>query len=169
MNRIHFQFRLLWLAYFPLFSMKSLLRFSFVVMLLAFFQPVIAQTTGVTGVWFNEEKDTKIEVYKTSGGTYAGKIIWLKDENDKKGQPVTDSENPDRNLRTRRILGMTLMENFTFDGKNTWEGGKIYDAGSGKTYNCKLTLQGRNILDVRGYVGAAWMGLGRTTIWTRAN
>jgi uncharacterized protein (DUF2147 family) len=45
-----------------------------------------------------------------------------------------------------------------------WEDGKIYDPKNGKTYSCKMTLEG-NELKVRGYVGFSL--LGRTTVWTR--
>jgi uncharacterized protein (DUF2147 family) len=132
-------------------------------------QNLFAQSDAALGTWFNEEKDAKIEVYKTTGGKYAGKITWLKDPNDTGGQPKTDTKNPEKSLQSRKIMGLVFMEGFTFDGKNTWEGGKIYDAKSGKTYNSKMTLKDKNTLDVRGYIGAAWMGMGRTSTWTRAN
>ena len=43
--------------------------------------------------------------------------------------------------------------------------GKIYDPKTGKTYSCKITLQGSDKLNVRGFVGFSM--LGRNEIWTR--
>lgn len=123
---------------------------------------------AILGVWWNEEKDAKIEVYRT-GIAYAGKIVWLKrEETENNGKPLLDEKNPDQKLRTRRINGLQFMSGFRFDADdNEWSDGRIYDAKSGKTYKCFLTLSAKNTLRVRGYVGASWMGLGRTTIWQR--
>ncbi len=60
---------------------------------------------------------------------------------------------------------MQLMTDFTLAGKDIWEGGKIYDPESGKTYKCKLTLIDPNRLEVRGFIGFSL--LGRTEVWTK--
>jgi uncharacterized protein (DUF2147 family) len=61
-------------------------------------------------------------------------------------------------------MGLDILSGFKFSGGNIWEDGKIYDPKNGKTYSCKMTLEG-NELKVRGYVGFSL--LGRTTVWTR--
>lgn len=58
-----------------------------------------------------------------------------------------------------------MLNNFVFEGDNTWSDGTIYDPREGKTYSCKLTLKSPDQLNVRGYVGVALFG--RTEIWTR--
>jgi uncharacterized protein (DUF2147 family) len=58
-----------------------------------------------------------------------------------------------------------MMSHFTYDGKNHWGGGRIYDPETGKTYRCKLTLDSDHKLEVRGYIGISL--LGRTMVWTR--
>jgi uncharacterized protein (DUF2147 family) len=58
------------------------------------------------------------------------------------------------------------VSNFTFNGEKMWAGGKIYDPENGKTYSCKMVLDGEQYLKVRGYIGISL--LGRTEIWTRA-
>jgi len=62
---------------------------------------------------------------------------------------------------------MIMLKNFEFNGKSTWDHGTIYDARSGKTYSCNLTLQPDKSLKVRGYMGISLFG--QTNIWTRAN
>ena len=64
------------------------------------------------------------------------------------------------------FIGLEILRNFKFDNDDEWEGGKIYDPESGKTYSCNMSLTG-NELKVRGYVGVSL--LGRTETWTRTN
>ncbi|MBD8871619.1 DUF2147 domain-containing protein [Rhodanobacter sp. DHB23] len=63
------------------------------------------------------------------------------------------------------IIGMTIMWGVSKDG-DVWDGGRILDPKSGKTYKVKLTLKdaGRK-LDVHGYIGFAL--LGRSQTWDR--
>lgn len=120
----------------------------------------------VVGVWFNEEKDAKIEIFKC-GNKYCGKIIWLKEPNREDGSEKLDRENPEAKLRSRKIMGLQILEGFEFEGDGEYEDGEIYDPKKGKTYDCLMELSDNGKkLDVRGYVGFSLIG--RTTTWTRA-
>lgn len=118
---------------------------------------------AVVGKWLNKDGDAHIQIYK-KGNNYAGKLAWLKAPNDEAGKPNTDKNNPNEKFKTRSILGLEILTGFVFDD-GTWEDGKIYDPKSGKIYSCKLSLDGANKLNVRGYVGVAM--LGRTDVWSR--
>jgi uncharacterized protein (DUF2147 family) len=122
-------------------------------------------------VWFNGEKDAKIEIVKCAG-KYCGKIIWLKEPNypdsSKDGTPGTqklDHNNPDAALKKTPIIGLSIVHDFSYAGENIWKDGKVYDPKNGKTYKGKMTLVSPAQLDLRGYIGISL--LGRTTIWTR--
>jgi uncharacterized protein (DUF2147 family) len=117
------------------------------------------------GTWYNSTRESRIEIYKC-GDKYCGKIVWLKEPNYEDGKPKIDKNNPDATLQNRPIMGLALMKDFTYDAKNVWEDGQIYDPQSGKTYSCKMTLTSKDQLEVRGYVGISL--LGRTDVWTRA-
>jgi uncharacterized protein (DUF2147 family) len=124
----------------------------------------------VLGRWLNQDKDAVITVYK-SGDTYCGNITWLKEPNypadDKKGmagQQKVDRENPDIALRKKPILGLVILWGFKYAEDNKWAGGKIYDPKNGKTYSCKMTLEGDK-LNIRGFIGISLIG--RDNIWTR--
>ncbi len=123
-----------------------------------------AQTSNkadaILGEWLNEKQDARFLIYK-SNNKYFGKIVWGT------GSETKDVKNPDTKLRSRELVGLTILNNFVFDGKKTWEDGSIYDPKNGKTYDCKLTLTDKNKLDVRGYVGVSLFG--RTETWTRVN
>lgn len=118
----------------------------------------------IVGTWLTSGKEpAKIEVFK-SGDKYYGKIAWLKNPTDN-GKPKLDSRNPDPGKRNQQIIGLLILTGFKFDGDDEWEGGKIYDPESGKTYSCYISLKDKNILKVRGYIGISLFG--RTEIWTR--
>lgn len=124
----------------------------------------------VTGRWLNQDKNAVITIYK-SGNTYCGNITWLKEPNypadDKKGmagRTKVDRENPDASLRNNPILGMVILWGFKYAGDDKWDGGNIYDPNNGKTYSCKMTLEGDK-LNIRGFIGISLIG--RTNVWTR--
>lgn len=137
---------------------KILLSFPFV--LLLFFSQGFAQTklispNEITGLYWSPKKDAKIEIY-LKGRQYFGKSIWV--ATDRK-----DTKNPIESLKKRDVLGIELLTNFTYnDGAYT--DGKIYDPESGKTYSCKMSLNGDN-LKVRGCIGISLFG--RTEIFER--
>ncbi|MBD3321421.1 MAG: DUF2147 domain-containing protein [Chitinivibrionales bacterium] len=120
---------------------------------------------AITGKWINEEKDAVIEIYKNNT-TYSGKIIWA-EEQAEKNKTVTDKNNPEPSLRSRPIVGLVILKNFTYDGTNTWKGGTIYDPNNGKTYQCTISLAGNGNLHIRGYFGMPVFG--RTTTWWPLN
>ena len=130
-----------------------------------------AEEDKIVGLWSTSKKECKIEIFKR-GTKYYGRIVWLKeplypadDDGGMAGRPVVDRENPNPNLRTRLLIGLELIEGFTYIGKNVWEKGTIYDPDNGKTYKCKMILSAPNRLEVRGFIGIPL--LGATSIWTR--
>ena len=118
---------------------------------------------AILGSWANPNGQDHILIYKR-GNKFFGKLDWIKVPNDESGKPKTDKENPDPALRTRADLGLELLKDFTYDGDNVYEDGTIYDPKSGKTYSCKMTVEGTQ-LKIRGYVGITLFG--RTEVWTR--
>jgi uncharacterized protein (DUF2147 family) len=120
-----------------------------------------ANPDAILGIWFNEEKDAKIKVYRESGKFY-GKIVWHKTGDD---ISAFDENNPDPELRKRKKVGLVILTDFEFDD-GQWEQGEIYDPKSGKTYSCVIKLQKDGSLNVRGYIGISLFG--RTTSWTKA-
>ena len=117
------------------------------------------------GKWYtSKEKDAaQITIYKC-GDKYCGKISWTKDAES------LDKENEDEAKRGRKLLGLDMVFDFTFDADdNQWEDGFIYNPNDGKTYDCKMWLEegDENILQVKGTVGPKWLGIGKTTTWYR--
>jgi uncharacterized protein (DUF2147 family) len=122
---------------------------------------------AVIGKWKNGEGTGIVEIYRTTSGHYAGKIIWLKEPIDPEtGKPKLDKRNPDESKRQVPTLGLINMHGFKYNEEdNVWEDGNIYDPKNGKEYSCKMELQDNNTLKVRGYIGVSMIG--RTDTWTR--
>jgi len=129
------------------------------------FNIVFAQNTDdILGYWLNQDNDAKIEIYKEDN-SFFGKLIWLKEPNEKDGSPKIDDKNPNDNLRDRNLQGLVIVKNLKFDKKDKeWSGGKIYDPKSGKTYKCFAKIDGEN-LNLRGYIGFSFIG--RTATWSK--
>ncbi|MEQ9426454.1 MAG: DUF2147 domain-containing protein [Cyclobacteriaceae bacterium] len=118
----------------------------------------------ILGVWLTDDKESQIEIYKKNN-LYFGKVIWMLEPNNEDGTPKTDINNPKKPLQSREIIGLNIIENFSFNG-DEWTDGEIYDPNNGKTYSCVMKLEGDQ-LEVRGYVGISLFG--RTVVWTRVN
>lgn len=135
-------------------------------------KPASTPADACLGSWYTEEQKSKIEIVKKDG-KFEGKITWLKapkyTEEDAEGELGVvkhDRKNPDAAKRATPLLGLQILQGFTYAGESRWENGTVYDPESGKTYKCKMWLDGNDKLKVKGYVGVSV--LGRTTLWTRA-
>jgi uncharacterized protein (DUF2147 family) len=144
-------------------------RFLAVVMLLFAAATVSAQSykaDDIVGTWLNQEATGKVQIYK-EGDKYFGKLVWLRTPLDSvTHQPRTDKENPDPALKSTPLIGLINLKNFTFNGKDEWSGGTIYDPKHGKTYKCYIQFESQNKLKIRGYIGVSL--LGKTTYWTKS-
>jgi uncharacterized protein (DUF2147 family) len=141
-------------------------KFIFCMMAISFFFTVNAfaqNPDAILGDWYNEKGTSLIKIYKC-GDMYCGKIVWLKNPKNEEGKDKVDSENPDESLRNRKLMGLQILSGFIHKSENKWDSGKIYDPNNGKTYSCKMTLDGDR-LKVRGYIGFSLIG--RTAVWSR--
>ena len=125
----------------------------------------------ILGVWYNQEKDAQIELFKC-GEKYCGKVVWLKEPNYPEGSqdgvpgtPKLDHNHPKPEMKKAPIIGLRIVHDFVFVGDNVWKDGKVYDPKNGKTYSGKITLVSPHQLNLRGFIGITL--LGRTAIWTR--
>lgn len=105
-------------------------------------------------------------MYVCNEDEVCGKVVWLEEPNNEEGEPKKDINNPVESKQENPVLGMDLLKGFEKTDEDTWENGTIYDPNKGKTYKCKLTLEGKDQLNVRGFIGFSL--LGRTEEWTRA-
>ena len=144
--------------------MMKLFRIAFVAALLsAGIVPAIA--ADPTGVWVNENGDTKVRLSRC-GGSLCGTVAWLREPNDAGGRPKTDKRNPDAAKRDRRLIGVPVLVGMKPEGEDRWSG-KIYNADDGKTYDSRVMLASANSMKVQGCVLGGL--LCKSMTWTRTN
>lgn len=136
---------------------------SFLIVLFLFLMQIsVAQT--VVGKWktFDDETgDAKsvVEIYEKNGKIFAKivEIFEAQHRNRKCDLCIGDDKD-------KPILGFTIIKGLSKDGEE-YNGGKITDPKNGKSYKCLLSLENKDKLKVRGYIGFALIG--RTQFWTR--
>ena len=117
----------------------------------------------ILGTWLSEKKDGVIKVSK-NGDSFRGHLIAFEKQKEDIGKVVLDKNNPEDKLKSRKLKGIEMFWGFSFDD-DEWSGGQIYDPVSGKTYKSYMSLDGKDTLNLRGYVGIPLFG--RTSVWTR--
>ena len=142
-------------------------RYSRNALLVSVFLSIASQADStavpIEGVWLSADRTGWIRIEMGPNGPIG--IIEGSPDPEQRKKSDKDELNPDPELRDRLLLGLTIMDGFTFAGDGKWKSGRIYDPNSGKTYKCKLTLVDANTLELRGYIGISL--LGRTETWTR--
>lgn len=95
---------------------------------------------------------SKVKVFKHNGG-YRAQVYWVDNIKMEDGSIRTDIKNPDAAKRKTRADQIVLIDKVTFDGKDTWKDGKIYDPTSGKVYTVSLYFKDEKTLTVKGSIG----------------
>ena len=108
------------------------------------------KSDGILGKWRSDKGNLIVQVYKEHN-EYRAKSIWFNGKT-KPMQIWTDNKNPDPKLRSRKLLGMDILNQLRYDPFNDeWVDGNIYDPTSGKTWQSVVWLQNKNTLKVKGY------------------
>lgn len=118
----------------------------------------------VTGKWKTIDDETGeaksiVEVYESNGKIY-GKVIEILNPA-KKNTKCDKCKGADKG---KPVLGLVIIKGLTKDG-DEWTDGDILDPQKGKLYSCTISLDGKDKLKVRGYMGVSL--LGRTQVWHR--
>lgn len=134
---------------------------------------VTAQPPGPpeTGIWFDDTGKGAVEIRPCADtgdakGQLCGRIVWLKEPNNDKGEPLTDGNNPEPEMRARPICGLQVLGNLAPQPDGAWDAGWVYDPKVGKAYSVEVRLESRDQLTVTGYKGLKM--LGKTFVWKRA-
>lgn len=125
-----------------------------VLVLLAFASQTRANGSEVLGRYWLPDHDGQIEIYRQAD-LFHGRVVSY----DISGQ--LDEENPNPVLRARPFVGIVMLSNFQFEANSgRWVNGTIYDAASGKSYDCTMWFEEGepNVLMARGFVGFSFLG-----------
>ena len=115
----------------------------------------------IDGLWITEEKSGEIRI-ADCGATRCGRLVKFL-EVPPQGVDQRDVNNPDKSLRTRRVLGLAILSGFRPDGE-LWRG-TIYDPKSGRSYRSVVRRRSASTLEVKGCIGPFC----QTQLWKRSN
>lgn len=106
---------------------------------------------AILGKWVTTDNKLVVEVYRQNMA-FKARVLWFKDINDQAMNTRTDDKNPDRSLRTRKLIGMEVLNKLQFDPKNNeWVNGQIYDAKRGREWESMAWISNDHLLKVKGY------------------
>lgn len=140
--------------------------YKFCVLLLFVFFSINVNSQSILGKWKTIDDETGeaksvVEVFSKSGKIYA-KVVEVLDLAHKNSL-CQKCAGEDKN---QPILGLTIIKGLSKDGSE-YNSGEILDPKNGKLYKCALSLETKDKLKVRGYIGFSL--LGRTQYWHRVN
>jgi uncharacterized protein (DUF2147 family) len=120
------------------------------------------QAQSIFGKWRTVDSETGqeksiVEIYERNGKVF-GKIIEIFDAS-KRDLSCKFCEGDDYN---KPIMGLNIIKNMKKEG-STYKEGTIIDPQDGKTYRCRLQLDGKDTLQVRGYLAVFYS----TQYWKR--
>ena len=147
--------------------MNTLLKRSTALLAALLIFSAAAYAQSPVGQWRTIDDETGearsiVEIYEEDGELY-GKIVEILPESRSPICDVCEGEYEGKNL-----IGAVIVKGMEQDG-DEWEDGTITDPKNGKTYSAKMSLDGPDTLNVRGFTKVPLMGsaIGRTQTWYR--
>ena len=121
--------------------------------------------TDVIGRWATPSVAAVVELERCGDAlTLCGTVRWLWDAVDDKGRPRLDANNTDPSLRTRPMVGLSILSGLKPRTGGGWSG-QIYNPEDGQTYRATLRRVAADTLEVEGCV----LVLCKKQIWRKAS
>lgn len=135
------------------------------ILFLLFFS-ITMNSQSIVGKWKTIDDETGeaksiVELFLKSGKMYA-KVVEVLDVANKNSL-CQKCSGEDKN---KPILGLIIIKGLSKEGAE-YTSGEILDPKNGKLYKCAISLESKDKLKVRGYIGFSL--LGRTQYWHRVN
>jgi uncharacterized protein (DUF2147 family) len=137
---------------------------------IATFMSVAATTAekNIEGVWktiddVTGKEKSHVKIYKAQNGKYYGKVLKLVNRGPEEDPDPVCSKCPKGDYRyNQKVVDMKILSGLEEKG-DEYVNGTILDPKNGKIYNCKVWLENKNTLKLRGYLGPVY----RTQTWHR--
>jgi uncharacterized protein (DUF2147 family) len=121
----------------------------------------LAAAEPIDGLWTTAEKTGQVRI-ADCGNSRCGRLAKFLVA-PPQGEGQRDTNNPNKSLRARKLLGLPILTGFKADGA-VWRG-TIYDPKSGKSYRSILRRIDAGRLEVKGCIGPFC----QTQTWRRAD
>jgi uncharacterized protein (DUF2147 family) len=119
----------------------------------------------VSGRWLTPGVSAVVELGRCEGASnLCGTIRWLWDGVDEKGRPRLDSHNADASLRSRPLVGLSILSGLSPAADGGWSG-HIYNPEDGETYRAKMRRVGADTLVIEGCV----LFVCKKQVWRKAS
>ena len=109
---------------------------------------IAVAASSPSGTWITQDGTALVRV-EPCGNSICGRVAEVLAT--QPGVPRTDVHNPDPGLRSRPLVGLSILGGFSWSGRE-WTNGHIYDPKTGRTYRSKLSVGPDGSLDVSGCV-----------------
>lgn len=125
------------------------MKTTLLILLSAFFFNGNAQEKpdAILGTYLNPFGTAKIKIYQASNG-YEGKIVWLSEPLDKNGNPKTDKNNGNKELRNRPILDLVTIKSLQYKN-DEWSKGEMYNPERGGSVAFKVISISKEALIIK--------------------
>jgi uncharacterized protein (DUF2147 family) len=111
----------------------------------------VSAADRIIGEWVTDDGDAKVEYLAKADGSYYCRLIWMAHPNYRDGSPKLDRMNPDKSLRNKPWIGLTILDDIHYDSETgRWICGYMYHCGLGMTAKGNIEMQGNKII-VRGH------------------
>ncbi len=112
------------------------------------------------GFWLIDKR-AAVQIYDCAG-LMCGRIVWLVVPRNAAGALDLDKNNPDPQLRRRRLCGLTILSGLEPVGPDRWRSGTFYNPDDGKTYRVTAHLESEDLLVARVFVLIPLLGQTKT-------
>jgi uncharacterized protein (DUF2147 family) len=142
-----------------------MIKFNNKILILFIFFVQLSYSQNIVGKWktIDDESGKEksiVEIFEKNGKIF-GRILEILDP-ENKNKKCNQCEGEDKN---KAIQGLVIIKGLTKD-EEEYSNGKILDPKNGKLYKCSISLESKDKLKVRGYIGFSLIG--RTQYWYRA-
>ena len=115
----------------------------------------------------DQSKLVQVEIVPC-GYRLCGQIVWLSwVEDPQDDYPLVDLHNSDPVLRTRPLVGLTVLRDLRPADGGTWVDGRIYNPVDGRDYSALLSIKEDGSLRLRAYILHPLIG--QTQFWSRVS
>lgn len=147
----------------------------FLLITLIFSTLTFSKEKDIQGKWITEKAKNGNQIiveFQKIDNRYFGTITQLTIPTYEKGHKLEgkskiDLANPDDKLKTRPLVGINFVSDFTYNPeKDRFENGFIYNPENGKTYYCSIAFKDPNTLIVKGSLDKSGF-IGSKQIWSK--